>query len=74
MRASGGGGPTSCSYHRATERREGIRQTRSNYHGTVRRRGQRREDVPGESGLNTSAQARAYPKSAARGSFERGVV
>eukprot|EP00959_Pyramimonas_sp_CCMP1952_P096226 2011776-Pyramimonas_sp.AAC.1 len=39
----------------------------------MRRRDQCCEDVPGENGLNTSAQGKAYPKSAVRGSFERGV-
>eukprot|EP00959_Pyramimonas_sp_CCMP1952_P016282 344809-Pyramimonas_sp.AAC.1 len=72
MRISGGSGLTSCSYHRATKRREGPRQTRSDYRGTVRRRGQCCEDAPGENGLSTSAQGRASPKSAARGSFKRG--
>eukprot|EP00959_Pyramimonas_sp_CCMP1952_P018970 400910-Pyramimonas_sp.AAC.1 len=74
MRISGGSGLTSCSYHRAAKRREGLRQARSDYRGAVRRRGQCCEDVPGENGLNTSAQGGAYPKSAARGSFERRVV
>eukprot|EP00959_Pyramimonas_sp_CCMP1952_P474130 9502916-Pyramimonas_sp.AAC.1 len=67
MRTSGGSGRTSCSHHRATKKREGLRRTRSDYHGAMRRRGQRCEDVPGENGLNTSAQGRAYPESAARG-------
>eukprot|EP00959_Pyramimonas_sp_CCMP1952_P133703 2795832-Pyramimonas_sp.AAC.1 len=73
MRISGGSGLTSCSCHRATKRRESLRQTWSDYHGTMRRGGQCCEDVPGKNGLNTSAQGRAYPKSAVRGSFKRGV-
>eukprot|EP00959_Pyramimonas_sp_CCMP1952_P293021 6128492-Pyramimonas_sp.AAC.1 len=74
MRISGGSGLPSCSYHRATKWREGLRQTWSDYHGIMRRRGQCCEDVQGKNCLNTSAQGSAYPKSAARGSFKRGVV
>eukprot|EP00959_Pyramimonas_sp_CCMP1952_P166895 3488063-Pyramimonas_sp.AAC.1 len=74
MRISGGSGLASCSHHRATKNREGLRQTWSDYHGAMRRRGQRCRDVPGENGLNTSAQGGANPKSAARESFKRGVV